>query len=82
MRNTANAHRMAKEITSCPYCGAQTGIELAPDYAPKFVHCEACGARFIVERLAKGYQLLTVEEAPCCSNPECRELEMGGYDEE
>lgn len=82
MQHAANAHRRAKEISDCPYCGGQTRVALAQDYAPIFVYCEVCGARFIAERLAKGYQLLTVEDAPCSSNPDCREIEMGAYDEE
>ena len=82
MQRTANRLSRSNRNMSCPYCGETTHIELAPDYAPRFVHCEACGARFIAERLATGVQLLTVEEAPCSSNPDCREIEMGAYDEE
>ncbi len=68
--------------TPCPYCKAQTSVDLPKDYAPVYLWCDLCKKKFIIERLAKGFQTLTIEEAPCCSDPDCREIEMGGSDEQ
>ena len=70
------------EITPCPYCGDRTSVELPADYRPVYAYCDGCGKKFIAERLAEGFHVLTIEEAPCCSDPDCRDIEMGGYDEE
>lgn len=70
------------ETAGCPYCGRQTTVDLPGDYAPVYIHCDVCGKKFIAERLAEGFQVLTREDAPCYSDPDCRELELGGYDEE
>lgn len=66
----------------CPYCSKATPITLPLDYAPVFVHCSLCNKKFIVERLARGFQTFTRENAPCCSDPDCRAIEMGGSDEQ
>ena len=68
--------------TLCPYCGLDTSVKLPDNYAPRFVHCDACQKKFIVERLAHGFQTLSVEEAPCISNPDCRAIEAGAADEQ
>ena len=70
------------ETASCPYCGAKTSLELPGNYKPVFVYCDGCGTKFIAERLQEGFQVIRVENAPCFSNPDCRELEMGAGDEE
>jgi hypothetical protein len=70
------------EITQCPYCRERTSVVLPVDYRPVYAYCDCCGEKFIAERLAEGFQVLTMEEAPCCSDPDCREIEMGGYCEE
>ncbi len=68
--------------TPCPYCKIKTSVELPKNFAPVYVWCNSCKKKFIVERLAEGFQAMTIEEAPCCSDPDCRELEMGGSDEQ
>ena len=70
------------ESVKCPYCGQSTSIDLPVDYAPVYAICGICRKKFIVERLAEGFQVMTREEAPCCSDPDCRDIEMGGGDEE
>ena len=82
MRNLAYSDAITDEIANCPYCNAQTGIRLPGNYAPVFAICEACAAKFIAERLASGFQVMTLEEAPLCSRPDCREIELGAGDEE
>ena len=72
----------SQETARCPYCCADTSLELPSNYRPVFAVCDVCASKFIAERLAKGFQVMTVEEAPCSSNPDCREIEIGGYDEE
>ena len=70
------------ETANCPYCNGKTGVDLPIDYAPVYAYCSFCSKKFIVERLAVGFQVLKPEEAPCCSDPDCRRIEMGGGDEE
>lgn len=70
------------QTVTCPYCRKFTQIQPASDYAPKYVRCSICNKRFIVERVQRGIQLLTLEEAPCFSDPDCRELELAQGDEE
>jgi len=82
MENPAYAQTMTNEIGDCPYCNAQTGITLPDNYAPVFAFCDVCGAKFIAERLAEGFRVMTLENAPRLSHPECREIEMGAGDEE
>jgi len=68
--------------TQCPYCNDNTSITLPVDYAPVYTLCNFCKKKFIIERLAKGFQTFTLEGAPCCSDPDCRAIEMGGSDEQ
>ena len=70
------------KMAKCPYCSESTSIVIPEDYAPVYAFCENCSKKFIVERLADRIQVLTIEEAPCCSDPDCREIEMGGSDEQ
>ena len=72
----------SKETTQCPYCHDRTSVDLPGSYKPVYAYCDACGKKFIVERLAEGFHALTLEAAPCASDPDCREMEMAGYDEE
>ena len=68
--------------TLCPYCGSSTSVKLPDNYAPRFVHCDLCQKKFIVERRTHGFQSMSVEEAPCISNPDCRAIESGAADEQ
>ena len=70
------------ETAGCPYCHAHTAIELPDDYAPVYVHCANCQKKFIAERRTTGFAVFTTEGAPCCSDPDCREIEMGNVDEQ
>jgi hypothetical protein len=72
----------SEETTPCPYCNVHTSVDLPGNYKPVYAYCDACGKKFIVERLAEGFHAMTLEAAPCCSDPDCREIEMAGYDEE
>jgi hypothetical protein len=82
MRNSAVATKVSSTDVQCPYCRQVTSIELPENYAPVYEYCTSCRAKFIVERLAIGFQVLTLEEAPCYSDPDCREIEMGASDEQ
>lgn len=70
------------ENARCPYCGKPTTVDLPCDYEPVYAYCNACRKKFIAERLMEGFLVMTLEEAPCCSDPDCREVELGGYAEE
>jgi hypothetical protein len=70
------------ETALCPYCQIHTTIELPDDYAPVFVYCGGCRKKFIAERRAQGFEVFRTEGAPCCSDPDCREIEMGSVDEQ
>jgi len=61
---------------NCPFCQEDLEVEQPKNYAPVFHFCTQCNKRFIVERAVKGFTVLTEQDAPCCSNPECRDLEM------
>jgi DNA-directed RNA polymerase subunit RPC12/RpoP len=80
-----NAVIITKEtskMVQCPYCGQSTTIIYPENYVPVYKHCGICSKKFIVERLAHGFQVLTREEAPLSSDPDCREIEMGASDEQ
>jgi hypothetical protein len=82
MNHSITTSATFRETAQCPYCNRQTSVDLPADYRPVYASCGACGEKFIVERLAQGFHALTLEAAPCDSDPDCRELEMAGYDEE
>ena len=82
METACNAVNDLSVTARCPYCGAPTPITLPEDYAPTYADCVICGKRFIMERLAEGFEVMTIEAAPCSSNPDWREIEMGGSDEQ
>jgi DNA-directed RNA polymerase subunit RPC12/RpoP len=67
----------SEETTRCPYCREETAVQLPLNYAPVYVHCMACGRRFIVERIKNGLDVFRLENAPCSSDPDCREIEIG-----
>ena len=80
--NTAITTEETTKMVQCPYCSQSTSIIYPEDYAPVYAHCSNCSKTFIVERLAQGFQVLTREEAPPSSDPDCREIEMGACDEQ
>ena len=71
-----------EENVICPYCQENTAILPAANYRPIFVVCRVCGKQFIAERMKKGIQVLKVEGAPCCSDPDRRAIETGLGDED
>lgn len=66
----------------CPYCNAGREAGEFDGYAPFYVNCEECSRRFIVEPVRHGVVVYRDGEAPCCSDPECRETEMAGSGQE
>lgn len=66
---------MTNTTVTCPCCQAAASIDQADDFAPQFHICPSCGKRFIAERRAEGVAVMRVKDAPCMSNPECREVE-------
>lgn len=82
MNNSRLIRKASVEKTTCPYCRRQTTVNLPGSYKPVYNDCECCGKTFVAERLAKGFQVMTWEETPCCSDPACRAIEMGGSDEQ
>jgi len=82
MNISAEAVKPSVEIVSCPYCHKDTSVDRPENYAPVYSICQACEKKFIFERLAIGFQVLTREEAPCISDPDCRDIEMGSGEEE
>lgn len=67
---------------SCAYCGVSARLDLPENYAPRYADCPACGKRFIVERVGEALTAHTQENAPCCSDPHCREIELGAGNDE
>jgi transcription elongation factor Elf1 len=73
---------MSKTMSiNCPYCGFSNEIARPENYAPRYVDCGDCGKRFIMEPTASGHDVYRDGEAPCCSDPNCMALEMGGGDD-
>ncbi|MBG0791608.1 MAG: hypothetical protein H0S80_14045 [Desulfovibrionaceae bacterium] len=66
----------------CPYCNARQGVREPQDYRPYYVNCAQCARRFIVEPVKSGLMVYRDGEAPCCSDPECREMEMADSGQE
>ncbi len=60
----------------CPYCSHKQAVEHAGDYSPAYAMCPDCGERFILEPVAGGVMVYRDGEAPCCSDPDCREIEL------
>ena len=82
MKHNGKTAAVALKSARCPYCGQKTTVDLPSNYAPVYEYCDACGKKFIAERLRQGFHVIPRENAPCYSDPDCRELEMAGYDEE
>jgi DNA-directed RNA polymerase subunit RPC12/RpoP len=74
-KHTTPAER-SEETARCPYCREETAVQLPLNFAPVYAHCMACGRRFIVERIKSGLDVFRLENAPCSSDPDCREIEM------
>lgn len=66
---------MSAITVNCPYCQQSVTVNQGEDYAPKFHDCPACRKRFIAERGVSAIKVMKEKEAPCMSNPECREIE-------
>lgn len=83
MMNALRQHQQssAQSIT-CPYCHGPTIINPRADYRPIYTICNGCKEKFIIERVARGIKAFTLEEAPTCSDPNRRAIEMGQGDEE
>jgi DNA-directed RNA polymerase subunit RPC12/RpoP len=64
----------------CPYCRFEHAVQHPGGYLPIYADCPNCGNRFVVEPERHGVTTYTLEDAPCCSDPECREIEMGASD--
>jgi hypothetical protein len=73
---------MSTRIVVCPYCATNVEISPCTDYAPKTHVCTACAQKFIVEKTASGVHVMKEQDAPCMSNPDCRDVEMSGTCEE
>jgi hypothetical protein len=70
------------ETALCPYCQIHTTFELPDDYEPVFVFCGGCHKKYIAERRAEGFEVFSAEGARCCSDPDCREIEMSSVEEQ
>lgn len=73
---------MSPVSVHCPYCSFKQDISDNGDYRPFYVHCDQCAERFIAEPVRSGVVVYRDGEAPCCSDPECREIELGDSGQE
>ena len=73
---------MSQVTVKCPYCQQSMTVMQGEDYAPQFHDCSRCKKRFIVERGANSFKVMKEKDAPCMSNPECREIETSATCEE
>lgn len=67
---------MSQIDVMCPYCNKPTAVEWPDDFAGRYAKCYHCDEKFIYERSGNGCKTWTLSEAPCCSDPECKETEM------
>ena len=67
---------------NCPHCGAALRTPRPRDYAPREGNCAACGEHFYFERTADSCAVYRPQDAPCCSDPNCRETELSLGDED
>lgn len=83
MRESKISVRKSLIIVKCPYCQKEKSIEAPKDYGPVYISCNVCDKRFVVEKLNRGFQVLTIAEAAYhSSDPNCYEIEMGASDEQ
>lgn len=73
---------MAQITFVCPFCGHYNTRPHDGLYAPRYAVCDACGERFIYEPGLERVNTFKPGEAPCCSDPDCRELEMMAHCEQ
>jgi len=73
---------MSTVTVNCPYCQESMTVNQGDDYAPQFHECRKCGKKFIVERGVNRMKVMKEMEAPCMSNPDCREIETSATCEE
>lgn len=66
----------------CPHCGKTSRMERPADFDGRYADCPGCGERLVYQRSSEGVQSWTVADAPCCSDPDCRETEMSFGDED
>jgi len=67
---------------SCPYCSNNETLEWDGLFKPVYIRCGYCERLYIAEPVTGGVECLKPEEADCCSDPDCRELEMGAGPED
>jgi transcription elongation factor Elf1 len=83
MRKSNKSSQKSLITIKCPYCGKDKSIEAPKDYGPVYISCNVCDKRFVVEKLARGFDVLTIAEAAYhSSDPHCYEIEMGASDEQ
>lgn len=73
---------MSQVEISCAYCFESCVVEQPEDFEGRYEECPSCGKRFIYERSSDGMRTWTLADAPCCSDPNCRETELSQGDEE
>jgi hypothetical protein len=66
---------MSAITVNCPYCQQSVTVHQCEDYAPQFHDCPGCKKRFIAERGVNKIKVMKEKDAPCMSNPDCREIE-------
>jgi hypothetical protein len=82
LNTLSNNRQLPAESMMCPYCHRSTSITPREDYRPIYTTCDDCKKKFIIERVAVGIRAYTLEEAPSCSDPHRRAIEMGQGDED
>ncbi len=68
---------MATLLVNCPYCRSDQQVDHPGNYTPVYTVCSCCDKRFIVEPVRDGILAYKTENAPCCSQPDCRSIELG-----
>ena len=73
---------MAQLQVTCPYCQNSQYIPHDGLFTPRYMDCGDCGERYIYEPRDGYVAFFKKGEAECCSDPDCRAIEMSSHCEE
>jgi transposase-like protein len=66
----------------CPYCGQTIKVLHDGSFASRYHDCQSCQQRFVYEPLASRVQSYKLEEARGWIDPDTREIDASGHDEQ
>ncbi len=67
---------------NCPHCASEIHVVFDGSFAPKYKICDVCWKRFVFEKTRDGITTYKAGEIRGYSDPEYRETELSGGEEE